>query len=332
MTLLPEQWEQIYLGELAALKTGPFGSTLHKSDYRIGGIPVVNPMHIIGGKIVPSSAATIAPETAERLLEFRLQRGDVVLGRRGDMGRCAVVGEAEHGWLCGTGSLIIRPGTALDPHYLQRFLSSPAVISRLEEASVGSTMVNLNQRILLELEVPIPPLAEQKRIADKLDAVFARLDACCERLDRVPTILKRFRQAVLATTTSGELTEEWRKQNGKETGRFALLATLGEVIAGQSPRAAEVNYEGRGEFYVTGPEQWDGRQILHHKWTEYPKRIAPDNSIFVTAKGAGVGKTFLGCRAAIGRDVYAFVPHAQGASTSWGRSEPPPETMLQRSH
>jgi type I restriction enzyme S subunit len=122
VTLLPEQWEQIYLGELATLKTGPFGSALHKTDYRTGGIPVVNPMHIVGGKIVPSSAATIDPETAERLSEFRLQRGDVVLGRRGDMGRCAVVGEAEHSWLCGTGSLIVRPGTALDPHYLQRFL------------------------------------------------------------------------------------------------------------------------------------------------------------------------------------------------------------------
>jgi len=157
MTLLPEQWEQTHLGELAALKTGPFGSTLHKSDYRTSGIPVVNPMHIVGGKIVPSAAVTVAPETAERLSEFRLQRGDIILGRRGEMGRCAVVREAEHGWLCGTGSLIVRPGTALNPHYLQRFFSSPDVVSRLEDASVGSTMVNLNQRILLELEVPIPP-------------------------------------------------------------------------------------------------------------------------------------------------------------------------------
>jgi len=171
-------------------------------------------MHIVGGKIVPSSAATITPETAERLSEFRLQRGDVVLGRRGEMGRCAVVGEVEHGWLCGTGSLIVRPSTALDPHYLQRFLSSPAVVSRLEEASVGSTMVNLNQRILLELEVPIPPLAEQKRIADKLDAVLALVDTCRERLDHVPAIFKRFRQAVLAAATSGKLTEEWRATQG----------------------------------------------------------------------------------------------------------------------
>jgi restriction endonuclease S subunit len=210
VTLLPEQWEQISLGEVTALKTGPFGSALHKSDYRMGGIPIVNPMHIINGKIVPSSAAAISPEKAESLSEFRVQRGDVVLGRRGEMGRCAVVGEAEHGWLCGTGSLIVRPSTALAPHYLQRFLSSPAVVSRLEEASVGSTMVNLNQRILFELEVPIPPLAEQKRIADKLDAVLVRVDACRERLDRVPAILKRFRQAVLAAATSGRMTEEWR--------------------------------------------------------------------------------------------------------------------------
>jgi type I restriction enzyme S subunit len=77
-------------------------------------------------------------------------------------------------------------------------------------------MVNLNQRILLELEVPIPPLTEQKRIADKLDAVLVRVNACRARLDHVSTILKRFRQAVLAAATSGTLTEEWRVTQGVE--------------------------------------------------------------------------------------------------------------------
>ena len=56
----------------------------------------------------------------------------------------------------------------------------------------------------------LAPLNDQKRIADKLDAVLARVDACRERLDHVPAILKRFRQAVLATATSVKLTEEWR--------------------------------------------------------------------------------------------------------------------------
>ena len=65
-------------------------------------------------------------------------------------------------------------------------------------------------------EIPLPPLNEQKRIADKLDAVLARVDACRERLDRVPVILKRFRQAVLAAATSGKLTEEWREERNKD--------------------------------------------------------------------------------------------------------------------
>jgi len=59
-----------------------------------------------------------------------------------------------------------------------------------------------------------PPLAEQKRIADKLEAVLRRVDACRARLDRVLALLKRFRQSVLANATSGGLTAEWRMTNG----------------------------------------------------------------------------------------------------------------------
>ena len=57
----------------------------------------------------------------------------------------------------------------------------------------------------------LPPQTEQKRIADKLDAILSQVDACRERLDRAPAILKRFRQTFLAAATSGKLTEEWRE-------------------------------------------------------------------------------------------------------------------------
>lgn len=230
--------QYVPLADLVLLKTGPFGSALHKADYVTGGVPVVNPMHISNGRIVPGERARVGQDDLQRLVEFRLLPGDVVLGRRGEMGRCAVVGLREAGWLCGTGSLILRPRGALEPRYLQRFLSSPAVVRRLEGKSVGSTMVNLNQGILRGLEIPIPPLAEQKRIADKLDALLASVDACRDRLDRVPGILKRFRQSVLAAAMTGELTREWREERidgetaadairraappeGKDTGRAA---------------------------------------------------------------------------------------------------------------
>lgn len=87
------------------------------------------------------------------------------------------------------------------------------------------------------------------------------------------------------------------------------LDQLGVLHCGQSPASSEVNLNGEGEIYVTGPEQWHGNHVASEKWTTDPKRIAPENSIFIAVKGAGVGKMVFGRRAAIGRDVYAFEPH-----------------------
>ncbi|MBW4539382.1 MAG: restriction endonuclease subunit S [Myxacorys chilensis ATA2-1-KO14] len=76
-----------------------------------------------------------------------------------------------------------------------------------------SAQSGFNKQDLAEIELPIAPLEEQKRIAENLDKLFARVDACRDRLDRVRLILDRFRQSILATALSGELTEDWREEN-----------------------------------------------------------------------------------------------------------------------
>ncbi len=98
----PAKIEQV----LDELQTGPFGSSLHQSDYHLGGTPVINPASIQNERIIPIDKMAVGPSTLERLSTFKLRAGDVVMGRRGEMGRCAVVSEREEGWLCGTGSLI----------------------------------------------------------------------------------------------------------------------------------------------------------------------------------------------------------------------------------
>jgi len=85
---------------------------------------------------------------------------------------------------------------------------------------------------------------------------------------------------------------------------------MGKLFCGQSPSIQDVNTSGVGTVYVTGPEQWTGSKIHVSKWTTNPKRIVPDGCIFITVKGAGVGKTFPGIPCAIGRDVYAFKPNS----------------------
>lgn len=181
--VIPADWKFEPLGKHASFRTGPFGSALHKSDYISDGVPVVNPMHIIDGRIVPTADMTITENAARSLAEFRLSEAEIVIGRRGEMGRCAVVQPHQSGWLCGTGSMIVRP-TEFDPHFLQRVLSSEAVISAIVNSSVGTTMVNLNQGSLSNLKVQYPPLPEQSAIATVLgdvDALLAAQDSLIEK-------------------------------------------------------------------------------------------------------------------------------------------------------
>jgi type I restriction enzyme S subunit len=169
-------WRTLKLAEVAdSISTGPFGSMLHKSDYVIDGIPLVNPVNIVDSRIVPSSKMMIGEETRNRLSKYILRKGDIVVGRRGDLGRCAVVTEKEDGWLCGTGSCFIRLSKKMDERFFALYFSSGPIRRFLEESSVGTTMSNLNHGILNELPVPLPPPPEQRRIVGILDGAFTSI-------------------------------------------------------------------------------------------------------------------------------------------------------------
>ncbi|UNU26226.1 restriction endonuclease subunit S [Microcoleus vaginatus] len=107
---------------------------------------------------------------------------------------------------------IVRPNqAAIEPRFLFSWIQSPEIQENISSLATGTTnQIELSRLAIASIQIPIAPLNEQKRIADKLDALLARVDACRERLDRIPSILKRFRQAILAAATSGQLTEDWR--------------------------------------------------------------------------------------------------------------------------
>ena len=176
---IPESWRWVRFSEImSTMSTGPFGSMLHKTDYIEKGIPLVNPANMVNGKIVPSDKMMISEATRRRLSSYILHAGMIVLGRRGEMGRCAVVTEKEDGWLCGTGSFFMEPSMSLYVYYVVSLFSSPYVKFYLGGESVGTTMSNLNHTILSKMPIPLPPLAEQRRIVAKLDEILP----LCERL------------------------------------------------------------------------------------------------------------------------------------------------------
>ncbi|MGO5130590.1 restriction endonuclease subunit S [Mitsuokella jalaludinii] len=154
-------WPMVRLGELAEVKIGPFGSLLHREDYIEGGHALINPSHIVDGKIIIDSKLTISDAKYEELASYIMHIGDVVLGRRGEMGRCAVVDE--EGYLCGTGSMILRSGKMMKPYFLQNIISSPSFRRIIEDKAVGVTMKNLNVPIVSELMIPKLPVNLQEQ-------------------------------------------------------------------------------------------------------------------------------------------------------------------------
>lgn len=149
------KWGKVKLDSVADIKIGPFGSLLHQEDYIIGGHALVNPSHIIDGRICTDEKLTISDEKYTELFPYHLQKHDVVMGRRGEMGRCAVVDS--DGMLCGTGSLIIRSKGELKPDFIQKIISFPSYKKTIEDKAIGQTMPNLNVPIVSSFEIIKPP-------------------------------------------------------------------------------------------------------------------------------------------------------------------------------
>ena len=132
------------------VQTGPFGSQLHSDEYVNGGWPVVNPACISDGRIRQIPGMSVDTAVRQRLARHILVKDDVVFGRRGEMGRAGLVTQYEVGWVCGTGSLLVRiTDERLRPAFLMQLLSTSRIRYYFQRQSVGSTMDNLNTDIWL---------------------------------------------------------------------------------------------------------------------------------------------------------------------------------------
>jgi len=153
------------------IRTGPFGSQLHESDYQDEGTPAVMPKDIVEGRISVETIAHIGQDDIARLSQHVLKKGDIIYGRRGDIGRRALITDREVGWLCGTGCLRISLGNSvLEPAFLYYYLGQPAVTAWIMNQAIGATLPNLNTSIIRSISVTYPPLPIQRKIAAILSA------------------------------------------------------------------------------------------------------------------------------------------------------------------
>ncbi|MCZ8531371.1 restriction endonuclease subunit S [Alteromonas sp. PRIM-21] len=147
--------------------------------------------------------------------------GDVLLAKITpcfENGKSALVEGLPNGIGSGSTEFFVMRPLDIEARYLHAFVKTKDFMDKCRVQMTGSVgHKRVPKDYLLNYPVPVAPLEEQKRIADKLDSVLSKVEAAQARLDKIPTILKRFRQSVLAAATSGELTKDWRELNRVES-------------------------------------------------------------------------------------------------------------------
>jgi type I restriction enzyme S subunit len=204
---IPQHWDVASIGTtVSLLQTGPFGSQLHAHEYVRSGLPVINPSHMKDGRITPSVDISISQEKAAGLSRHMLRDGDIVIARRGDLGRCALVTETETGWICGTGSILLRckPST-INAAFFQIVFSSRGIAEMLGLSSIGATMANLNERTVARQRMPLPPLDEQNCIVSFVEDEGQKTRAAISRFEREITLLREYRTRLIADVVTGQL-------------------------------------------------------------------------------------------------------------------------------
>ena len=186
------EWQKVKLGDIAsAIQTGPFGSQLHQSDYSDVGTPVVMPKDIVCGKIDVSAIARVESHHVERLSRHKINEGDILYARRGDVGKCAYTDKSQTGWLCGTGCLRVTVDKAKAmPEFVFFQLQKKDTIGWVEKHAIGATMLNLNTSILSNVPIELPSLSTQHRIA----TILSRYDSLIENYQKQIKLLEEAAQ------------------------------------------------------------------------------------------------------------------------------------------
>ncbi|MFU1818934.1 restriction endonuclease subunit S [Citrobacter portucalensis] len=217
---LPEGWQTSSIGDLCKKVTDGSHNPPKASEV---GLPMLSAKNINNGSIVFSETHRIISEAEfwEENKRTSIESGDVLLTIVGTLGRTAVVPQDFTPFTLQR-SVAVLSTSELEPSYFRYALENREFQIQIHENSKGTAQKGIYLNALKKLTINIAPKNEQKIIAEKLDTLLAQVDSTKARLEQIPQILKRFRQAVLASALKGELTSKWRIANktGQDISSF----------------------------------------------------------------------------------------------------------------
>lgn len=226
------------------------GDWIEKKDQdQEGKIRLVQLADIGDGFFKNKSDRYINEETFEKLNCEEIIAGDILIARLPDpLGRACIFPKLENKCITSVDVCILRPGTEyIDSKWLHHFINASKSREYIELNSSGTTRKRIARKKLEVLGIPLPPFNEQKRIAQKVDQLFSTVLSIKTRLENTSKIIERFRQSILTAAVSGELTEEWRKENvDSKWKNTAIKDVTIKVGSGSTPKGGKSAYKESG--------------------------------------------------------------------------------------
>jgi len=267
---LPPGWSAASIAELAcdlrnALTIGPFGSNLRVADYRDEGVPLVFVRDIRSETFGGLGTKYVGVRKARELSSHSVSPGDLLITKMGDPpGDTALYPTHRPPAIITADCIKLTANRDLTTEsFLLHWLRSPQMREAVLAESKGVAQQKVSLKRFRGIEVQVPPLNEQRRIVDKIDALMARSRRAKEALDAIPPLLERFRQSVLAAAFRGDLTADWRAQNPDVEPADQLL----ERIRTERRRRWEEDYLAK--------QRAKGKEPKNDKWKAKYKEPEP---------------------------------------------------------
>ncbi len=287
-------WQDYLLGEIAQVQTGPFGSQLHMSDYKMEGVPIITVEHLGENKILHHNLPLVGDEDRKRLIKYTLQEGDIVFSRVGSVDRRAYVSTNEDGWMFSGRCLRVRANKdIIEPRFLSYYFGQESFKETIRRTAVGATMPSINTAILSDMQLFIPSLPEQQAIANVLSSLDDKIDL----LHRQNKTLESMAETLFRQWFIEEAQEEW------DTG---IILDEFDFTMGQSPVGSSFNESGVGVPMFQGNADFGFRFPAARVYTTEPTRLAKKNDTLISVRAPVGAQNMADKECCIGRGVAAF--------------------------
>lgn len=316
---VPGNWCWVRLKASINLYNGDRGTNYpSKKDYQFSGVPFINAGAIVDGGLNEAEFNYISEEKYDALRAGKIQQGDILYCLRGSLGKTAIVHQKFKGAISSS-LCILRANQSLLKEYLYYLLCSNVIGHQQVLAENGSAQPNLSAASVMDYMIPLSPLAEQHRIVDRIESLFAKLDEAKQKAQDALDSFKTRKAAILHKAFTGELTAQWRKEHGvgMESWERHPLKDVTQIGSGGTPsRKNSQYYLGDILWVKTGEIYWNYIYDSEEKITEEAianssAKLYPAGTVLVAMYGQGLTRgraAILGVPATTNQAVCALQP------------------------